>query len=98
MLDFFDFTRTEVAAHLCERQFAAVHVRDLFRLAYKKAAKLSKTLPPRLGTHMNATFAYPELSIHMQQESEADKTVKFLFGLHDGREIETVLIPEKGRL
>lgn len=43
----------------------------------------------------NLSFELPE--IHTIQKSSEDRTVKFLFRLHDGKMIETVLIPSNKR-
>ncbi|OMP68555.1 23S rRNA (adenine(2503)-C(2))-methyltransferase RlmN [Domibacillus epiphyticus] len=67
---------------------------QIFDWLYVKRAKsvdemtnLSKTLREKLEVH----FAFTVLKTAIQQES-ADGTIKFLFELHDGYSIETVLM------
>jgi 23S rRNA (adenine2503-C2)-methyltransferase len=55
------------------------------------------TLPSALRQALAASFSLPSLELAASQLS-ADGTRKFLFRLHDGQEIETVLIPDRDRL
>jgi 23S rRNA (adenine2503-C2)-methyltransferase len=54
-------------------------------------------LPRGLREALGSQFALPRLSLDTRQRS-ADGTEKFLFRLHDGQAIETVAIPDGGRL
>lgn len=54
-------------------------------------------LPKTLRTALSATFCMPRLQLSTRQVSN-DGTEKFLFLLHDGQAIETVAIPDDGRL
>ena len=54
-------------------------------------------LPAELRDQLAGTFALPRLEIAARQRS-ADGTEKFLFRLADGEAIETVAIPDAGRL
>ena len=54
------------------------------------------TLPARLRARLAEAFTF-EATAPVEVEASADGTVKWLLGLGDGRRIETVLIPEKGR-
>jgi 23S rRNA (adenine2503-C2)-methyltransferase len=51
-------------------------------------------LPAQLRAKLQETTAFSPLSLRRVQVS-ADGTKKFLFALHDGREIETALIPSE---
>ena len=54
-------------------------------------------LPKLLRSALAATFTMPRLTLTTRQLS-TDGTQKFLFELHDGQTIETVAIPDNGRL
>jgi 23S rRNA (adenine2503-C2)-methyltransferase len=54
-------------------------------------------LPKAFRASLDEAFELPRLEIASRQKS-ADGTEKFLFRLHDGQHIETVSIPEGGRL
>jgi len=54
-------------------------------------------LPARFRDRLEARFILPRLRLLSRQRS-VDGTQKFLFGLPDGQGIETVAIPEVGRL
>lgn len=77
---------------------AKIIYKQLFREPISQAASLRdvhKELKDLLQSHFN--FA-PTMHIDLLQQSSADGTVKFLFRLEDGKQIESVLIPERGRL
>jgi len=54
-------------------------------------------LPMRLRVALDARFTIPALELAARQTS-TDGTEKFLFRLHDGQLIETVAIPDDGRM
>ncbi|MGI9075724.1 MAG: 23S rRNA (adenine(2503)-C(2))-methyltransferase RlmN [Gemmatimonadaceae bacterium] len=54
-------------------------------------------LPKPLRVRLNQVFALPRLDIGARERS-VDGTEKFLFNLADGQAIESVAIPENGRL
>jgi 23S rRNA (adenine2503-C2)-methyltransferase len=54
-------------------------------------------LPKEFRVLLDTQFAIPRLALSADQRS-SDGTRKFLFTLHDGQAIETVSIPEDGRL
>ena len=54
-------------------------------------------LPVALRAALDERFALPRLELAARQES-TDGTQKFLFRLHDGEAIETVSIPDGGRV
>ena len=77
------------APYRAKQVFQAVHQRGL--LDPRDMTTLPLALRDRLAGVVRAATALVE-----QQES-ADGTTKFLFGLADGKRIESVLIPEDGR-
>src|ERR1019366_531236 len=54
-------------------------------------------LPGKFRALLDTQFEIPRLALSADQRS-SDGTRKFLFTLHDGQAIETVSIPEDGRL
>ena len=54
-------------------------------------------LPAAFRDQLDAAFVLPRLELLTRQRS-TDGTQKFLFRLHDGQSIETVAIPDGGRL
>ena len=54
-------------------------------------------LPAALRSALDERFTLPRLELAARQES-SDGTQKFLFRLHDGEAIETVSIPDGGRV
>ena len=60
----------------------------------KRSASFSEmhNLPARLRAHLEEKFTLHTLA-HARTQGSADKTRKFLFQLHDGRYVESVLIP-----
>ena len=51
-----------------------------------------------LKAYLTANYEIPRLKLKAFQVSKEDSSRKFLFELQDGKTIETVLIPRKGRL
>lgn len=94
-----DYTLPELEAWVegvGERRFRA---RQIFKHVYvhkvsswEECSDLSKAFRMQLefGTHLHA------LSV-LEKQVSSDGTVKYLFGLHDGESIETVLIPDPPR-
>lgn len=60
--------------------------------SWSEMSNISKTLRALLEEH----FSFNVLTIESQVES-SDGTIKFLFELHDGKQVEGVLIPSDGR-
>lgn len=71
----------------------------LRRLWYVPAASFSDMteLPAALRSALDERFVLPRLELTVRQHS-SDGTQKFLFRLHDGEAIETVAIPDGGRM
>ncbi|MGQ0539563.1 MAG: 23S rRNA (adenine(2503)-C(2))-methyltransferase RlmN [Gemmatimonadaceae bacterium] len=97
---------TPSAAELALREFAAARgeqayrgsqaARHLWRAPSASFAAMSD-LPAAFRQALAEAFTLPRLTMCARQRS-ADGTQKFLFQLHDGQAIETVAIPERGRL
>ncbi len=70
--------------------------RRLWQAPVRSFADIAE-LPAPLRQVLDERFELPSLELATEQQS-ADGTRKFLFRLHDGQAIETVSIPEDGRL
>ena len=71
-------------------------VRRLWHLPAATFADMTE-LPAALRASLDEQFTLPRLELVVRQESN-DGTQKFLFRLHDGEAIETVSIPDGGRV
>ncbi len=92
--------RTRLERFFAERGEPAYRARQVLpRLWVNPVSSFEEItdLPKRLREALAATFAIPRLTIAARQKS-TDGTEKFLFTLADGQGIETVAIPEGGRL
>lgn len=101
MEDFYNYTREQLA-DICLSQYNVPkqHADRLFRAAYKDFLRepwLAEGLPKSLG---NMKFPMSTVGVLAEKTalSRYDGTVKFLGKLSDHALIETVLMPEKGRV
>jgi 23S rRNA (adenine2503-C2)-methyltransferase len=99
--DFFGRTQEELA-ELLRLEFpeeAPFRAAQIYEWLYSRRARTfaeMTNLPRALQRALEERFAIPSLVTQHVSES-ADGTKKFLFGLTDGRSIETVLIPSEMR-
>jgi 23S rRNA (adenine2503-C2)-methyltransferase len=95
-----DLSREELESWLAERgepRYRADQIRRwLFQKGAVSFAEMSN-LSAKLRGELDAAFAISRLRVARSDRS-ADGTVKFLFALEDGYEIESVLIPETKRM
>lgn len=99
MKDFFDLSYGELV-ELC-RPYSVQHARTLYRAAYKDFLPepwLAPHLPHALRDSFARDYRLNQASIHQLSVSRYDGTVKFLVKLEDGALIESVLMPERGRV
>lgn len=99
--DFFGRTREELAELLRlefpeEAAFRAAQMYEWLYLRRARAFEEMTNLPRTFQQRLEKKFTIPSLITEHISESE-DGTKKFLFGLSDGRSIETVLIPSEMR-
>lgn len=94
MKPIYDYTLKELQGYCVDQGFKKFNARQIFEWIYKKnvqkvdeMSNLSKPLRSHLSSHL--TFSSLEL---VSRQISADKTEKFLFKLHDGHVIETVLM------
>jgi 23S rRNA (adenine2503-C2)-methyltransferase len=99
--DFFDYTRSDLEGFLASRQKSAMHARHLFQNAYKSQSLepwADDRLPRALSQEFAAGFEALPLKAIVERLSAYDRSVKFLFSLRDGSQVETVLMPESQRI
>ena len=95
-----DLSLVEFANHLSERREPAYRARQVWQWLFQKRATSfaeMTDLPAGFREQLQRHFAIDRLGIQRRLESR-DGTVKFLFALSDGANIESVLIPEPKRL
>jgi 23S rRNA (adenine2503-C2)-methyltransferase len=86
----------EIEALFTERDLPAFHARQIFRWYWKRGVAafpamtdLGRDLRARLGEEF--TFSTPSI---VKRDISEDGTQKFVLRLHDGRQIESVFIPD----
>jgi 23S rRNA (adenine2503-C2)-methyltransferase len=96
--DIQDLTGEELRRWLADRGIRPFHAGQVLRWVHRRQSDdfstmsdLSKTLRSLLSEH----FHVRRLAVD-RVAAAADGTRKFLFGLADGQQVETVLIPERG--
>ncbi|PID40232.1 MAG: 23S rRNA (adenine(2503)-C(2))-methyltransferase RlmN [Proteobacteria bacterium] len=97
-IDIKDLSRQELAAWLQERGVRKFRTDQILRWIYLHQTDHFATmfnLGKTLREQLDASFINPRLSVEQEAVSQ-DGSRKLLFRLHDGRHVETVLIPEKG--
>ena len=95
-----DLTVSEFAEYLAVAKQPAYRAKQIWQWLFREhAAEFAAmtNLPAELRAALARDFTIGRLAILRRHESR-DGTVKFLFGLTDGKSIESVLIPEKNRL
>lgn len=95
MLNFFDFTLEDLKSWLKSKDEKEFHAKQLFEWVYQKSVlsweemtNLSKDLRKKLAD----SFRFPSLKCIKVTESNDLETFKFLWQLHDGQMVESVLI------
>jgi 23S rRNA (adenine2503-C2)-methyltransferase len=95
-----DLTLADFAAYLEEAQQPPYRARQIWQWLFQKRAVTfgeMTNLSALLRRQLDEDFEISRLRVVRRAESH-DGTVKFLFGLKDGENIESVLIPETKRL
>lgn len=102
MLELLGTSRAELAAWLSQQGANPIHSVALYKETYKKlnlAPHLEGFFPKAASSAFAGSFnAEPLLSLVQAQHSDADGSVKFQWQLGDGEQIESVLMPETGRI
>ncbi|MGH7926599.1 MAG: 23S rRNA (adenine(2503)-C(2))-methyltransferase RlmN, partial [Candidatus Binatia bacterium] len=95
-----DLSRAEFEAYLAEQREPVYRARQVRQWLFQKHASSfaeMTNLPVPFRARLDEEFAIGRLGVNRRAGSK-DGTVKFLFSLHDGQTIESVLIPETKRL
>ena len=95
-----DLSASEFAEFLAAAKQPTYRAKQICQWLFREHATDFATmtnLPADLREQLDKSFTIGRLAILRRHDSQ-DDTVKFLFGLADGRSIESVLIPEKNRL
>jgi len=99
-MDIKEFTKTELEAWLLTRGERPFHARQALKWLYQRGAETFETMTDlslSLRALLSQEFSIDRLTcLHLSPA--ADGTRKFLFALHDHRQIESVLIPADDRL
>jgi 23S rRNA (adenine2503-C2)-methyltransferase len=100
MINLYDLTRDEVIKLLAEWGYSAYHAKRLWQALYRVGARSLdeiEGLRPDLMERLLAQTNVAVLPVRLATKSSDGFTEKFLLGLADGEEIETVLMLFKGR-
>jgi len=95
-----NLTVSELAEYLAAAKQPGYRAKQIWQWLFREHVTefaAMTNLPAGLREQLTSSFAIGRLAILHRHESH-DGTVKFLFGLDDGKSIESVLIPEKTRL
>jgi len=95
-----DLTASEFADYLAAAKQPAYRAKQIWQWLFREHVTdfaAMTNLPAPLREQLDQSFSIGRLAIVRRHESQ-DGTVKFLFGLADGKSIESVLIPEPNRL
>jgi len=95
-----DLSLSEFAEYLAAAKQPTYRAKQVWQWLFREHATefaAMTNLPAGLREQLACSFTIGRLAILRRHESR-DGTVKFLFGLADGKSVESVLIPEKNRL
>jgi 23S rRNA (adenine2503-C2)-methyltransferase len=99
-INLYDLMRKELKALLAEWGFSAYHAQKLWHALYRgQVLTLDEVteLRPDLLARLRSQAAIKTMPVRLATKSSDGFTRKFLLGLDDGEEIETVLMLFKGR-
>ena len=100
-MDFYSQTRSDLYQLMDVQKVSRAHVRTLMAAAYKDNHRepwKTEGLPLKLKGWFVENSRSLKLEISSLHESGYDASLKFIFKLFDGFEIESVLMPEKNRI
>lgn len=96
MTDLKSLSLPELTAFCKEQGLERYRAEQLFEWMYRKGVNRFEdmtNLPKELRARLSAVATTHPATVSAQQVA-ADRTTKFLFRLHDGKQVEAVLIPE----
>jgi 23S rRNA (adenine2503-C2)-methyltransferase len=94
------FDKNELKEYFTERGEKSFRAEQVYQWVWQKSAKSfgdMTNLSKPLRTFLEENFLITELQVHTLQKS-ADGTIKTAFSLHDGKLVESVLIPTDDRM
>jgi 23S rRNA (adenine2503-C2)-methyltransferase len=100
-MDFYGTTRAELINFCQQLGRPPIHAQTLFRAAYCQqwtSPWVSDDIPSDLREAGLAVTQARDITIGEVKVSRYDHSAKFILRLHDGKEIESVLMPEEGRI
>lgn len=98
---FFNLSLGNLKKYCSDHEFSDVHGATIFRAVYKQGKSSFDhlaSLPEALKLKLKKNFHIEALPTVLETKSEGDDSVKFVFALTDGAQIEAVLMPETNRL
>jgi 23S rRNA (adenine2503-C2)-methyltransferase len=99
-INLYDLTRDELEALLAQWGFSAYHAQELWHALYREQTltfKEMNELRADLLARLHSQAMIKPMPVQLATNSSDGFTRKFLLGLADGEEIETVLMLYKGR-
>ncbi len=100
-MNFFAQTRNEIKNNLKSLGFAESHCRSVLSSLYRPERlqrSLDRSFLPNALLALLAAEEENYLTIALTKQSVDDQSIKILYRLTDGQKIESVLMPERGRL
>ena len=100
MIELLSSTREELEALFLEHGIKPAHTKSFMRALHEGKDALGSflTSAPKAFSCLLSGFTWEDPDTVSLEHSEEDKSCKFILRLFDGKEVESVLIPEKGRL
>ena len=100
-IDFYATTQPKLEKWLIRHKLNPCHSKALFKTMYPsphRSTGIREHLPRRLLNHWQTYFSRPNQSVSQHIVSPIDGSVKLVIALKDQKQIETIIIPEKGRI
>ena len=94
---FYSISRSDLSELLQEAELSASHSKAIFSFVYRQIAE-KPSLPSRRISNFLNKWSRELPRIITARKSEFDHSWKLVLELHDQRQIETVIIPEKNRI
>ncbi|MFC1482844.1 23S rRNA (adenine(2503)-C(2))-methyltransferase RlmN [Candidatus Margulisiibacteriota bacterium] len=97
LINILDLSPDEITQWCKKHNEPPYRTKQILKGIYQENKKLKdiKTLPKKLKEQLQNTFEIYMPQI-VKEHTSKDQTAKYLLKLHDGKSIETVVIPEKG--
>jgi 23S rRNA (adenine2503-C2)-methyltransferase len=99
-IDLLSLTRDELERVVVRAGFPAYRARQLYSWLYNRGVtdiSAMSNIPKALRAHLIETGLVAPVRVAGERVSSVDKTRKLLIGLKDGLNVETVLMPDRGK-